>query len=297
MPVVDVGRSGLSCWLLLSVLRLDRALERLVALRDEHVYEVERIIVYVAAVGVPSCSLGGQEHKRWLWGCGERSRCSRRMGLRSGSFPQHLGFEAATYRDRLSAPVGFWNTVGILAAMGMLLALGLAARGRALVLRATAGASTVILLVTLYFTFSRGGWLALAAGLIAAFALDQRRLQLATTALVLVPWAGLAVFAASRSSALTHANSSLAAVERDGHGLAVILIGLTASGETVAMVLLDTVESRASVPRSLSRVFAALLILVIAVAVGAVFVKYGSPPTLARRAYHAFNSAPVGDRT
>src|SRR2546428_53569 len=80
----------------------------------------------------------------------------------------------------LSEPVGYWNAFGVLAAMGTLLALGLAARSGPVV-RCVAGASTVVLLLTLYFTFSRGGWIAFFLGLAAAIALDRRRLQLITT--------------------------------------------------------------------------------------------------------------------
>ena len=57
--------------------------------------------------------------------------------------------------SRLSEPVGYWNALGLLAAMGTLLALGLAARSGPVV-RCLAAGSTVVLLLTLYFTYSRG---------------------------------------------------------------------------------------------------------------------------------------------
>ena len=47
----------------------------------------------------------------------------------------------------------------------------------------------------MYFTFSRGAWVALGGGLVHGIALDPRRLQLLVTGLALAPWAGLAVLA------------------------------------------------------------------------------------------------------
>ena len=64
---------------------------------------------------------------------------------------------------RLTEPVGYWNGMGILAAMGVLLALGFAARARTISARAVSAALVVLLLPTVYFTFGRGPWIALGA--------------------------------------------------------------------------------------------------------------------------------------
>ena len=74
---------------------------------------------------------------------------------------------------RLAAPVGYSNGLGLLAAIGILLALGLAARLR----RPLAAAPVLVLAPTLYFTYSRGAWLALAAGGIAALGLALPRMS------------------------------------------------------------------------------------------------------------------------
>ena len=101
-----------------------------------------------------------------------------------------------------SPSLGYWNAVGIFAALGLLLALGLAARAQRPIWRALAGASVAILAPTFFFTFSRGAWVALAIGLIAAVALDARRLRL-TTLFALAPAAVLTVWLGSRQEALT----------------------------------------------------------------------------------------------
>jgi O-Antigen ligase len=256
----------------------------------ETVDEVERTIVYVAAAAAVLLLVRGARAYATLVAVWAATAGLAVYGLAIWLFPQHLGFEEATWRYRLSAPVGYWNAFGILCAVGALLALGLAARTRG-ALRAAAGASIVVLTITLYFTFSRGAWLALAVGFVIAALLDRRRLQLLATACVLAPWPAVAIVAASHSSALTTAQAPLQAVARDGHGMAVIVIGLAAFA-AFAMLLLDAVESRVRLPRWMSRAFAAVLAAVVMVAVVGAVVHYGSPATIVRKAYHSFVSSP-----
>src|SRR5207253_9971597 len=97
---------------------------------------------------------------------------------------------------RLSEPVGYWNGLGLLVAMGALLALGFAVRGQAAV-RFAAATALPVLLATVYFTFSRGAWGAFVVGLLAAFAVDPRRLQLAGSLLILAPASAATVLLAS----------------------------------------------------------------------------------------------------
>src|SRR5207302_6395433 len=108
----------------------------------------------------------------------------------------------------LLRPNGYWNSLGIFAAMGILLAFAFAARGRHLLTRLLAAASLVVLAPTLYFTYSRGAWIALALGLLTAIALDTRRLQLITTGLVVAPAPAVGVLLSSRLRGLTHTDSS-----------------------------------------------------------------------------------------
>lgn len=76
--------------------------------------------------------------------------------------------------NRLSGPIGYANALALLAAMGVLLALGLAVVVERLALRGLCLAVVPPLIVTLYFTYSRGGWLALAVGLAAALGIRVR---------------------------------------------------------------------------------------------------------------------------
>jgi O-antigen ligase len=210
-------------------------------------------------------------------------------------FPDRFGtFDTSISGYRLSDPLGYWNALGILAAMGWLLALGLAARSGPLV-RCLAAGSTVIFSLALYFTYSRASWIALFVGLGAAIALETRRLQLITTALVLAPWSIIAVAVASTSPALTHQGAALSAASRDGHGLAAIAIGLGV-GASLTILLFDWLASVVSVPQGVRRVYAGTLLFLLAAFLIVVFGRYGFPPTLARKAYHSFNVSPsTGD--
>src|SRR5207245_6290541 len=113
--------------------------------------------------------------------------------------PQWLGTFDPVAGYRLSEPLGYWNGLGLLCAMGALLAVGFAARPLPRAARALAAGSLPVLVTALYFTFSRGAWAALAFGLLAALALERRRLRFLSTLGLLAPAPALAVFAASRS--------------------------------------------------------------------------------------------------
>src|SRR5262249_48491807 len=158
------------------------------------------------------------------------------------------------------------------------------------VVRSLAAGSGVLLLLTLYFTYSRGGWIAFFAGLGVAIAIDRRRLQLITTLVVLALWPMLAIWAASRSPALTHAGAALSAASRDGHGLAVITMALVVAAALTILVV-DWLEAAVSIPHGLRRLYAGTLIFILAASLIVVFGRYGFPQTLATKAYDAFSTS------
>ncbi|MET0260973.1 MAG: hypothetical protein ABW227_07750, partial [Gaiellaceae bacterium] len=119
------------------------------------------------------------------------------------SFDPQAGF-------RLARPLGYANALAIFAAIGILLALGLALRARQPVVRALASAALVVLAPTLYFTYGRGAWIGLAAGLVALFAIERDRLELLARTIALAVFPAIAVFLASRTSPLTSDPRSVA---------------------------------------------------------------------------------------
>lgn len=89
--------------------------------------------------------------------------------------PNIAGFD----RARLMYPLSYSNAFGAMAAIGSVLALGLAAdpRARAAV-RSLAAGGSVVLFVAMSLSLSRGAWLALGFGLLTLVALGAHRLSL-----------------------------------------------------------------------------------------------------------------------
>jgi hypothetical protein len=206
--------------------------------------------------------------------------------------PDRLGAFDPSAGYRLSAPIGYWNGLGILAALGVLLAVGLAARADGLGARSLAAASLLVLVPTLYFTFSRGAWVALAAGVAVALAIDPRRLQLLATTACLAPAPALGIYLASRSHALTHTHPQLAEATREGHRLAggLLVLALVSVG---AVLLLATLEPYLTVEHRLRSDLTLLLVVGVVAAALVGVAASGGPVRLAHEAGRSFTAAPA----
>lgn len=139
------------------------------------VLDGERLLVYVAAAGA-FLLVERLRIEPFLLGllaaiCGVAAWA---LWLRAfgGSGSYDVASVSAGATRRLAAPVGYSNGLGALAAIGIVLAIALAARLR----RPLLAAPVLALAPVLYFTYSRGAWLALAAGAIAAVAVSRPRM-------------------------------------------------------------------------------------------------------------------------
>jgi hypothetical protein len=205
--------------------------------------------------------------------------------------PDRLGQFDPVAGSRLSAPMGYWNALGIFGAFGVLLALGFAARGRAAVPRAAAAASLLVLVPMIYFTFSRGAWAALGVGLVVAISLDPRRLQLLATALVLAPAPAAAVYVASGLGSLTGLQAHIGAAAHDGHRLAALLVGLALLNAVLALALRSAEARVVLSSRARSRLQGLLVVTVLAGLAFGLFAG-GGPARLWNRSVDAFNAPP-----
>jgi hypothetical protein len=189
-------------------------------------------------------------------------------------FPQHVGTFDSVTGYRLATPIGSWNALGLLCAVALLLAVGLAASAEAPGRAALAVAPAPVLLATLYFTFGSGAWVSLGFGLLLALALDSQRLQLTGAALALGVPAAVGVLVGSRSAALTHQQATAAQAARDGHQLALLvaLLVLVAAALAAGLVL---ARRRVSVSARVSRAYALALAALVAVVAG--LVQVGGP--------------------
>ena len=138
-------------------------------------------------------------------------------------FADHFGAFNADAGYRLFVPIGYWNALGIFAGIAALLAFGVAVAGRITALRILAAVALVVLLPTLYYTYSRGSWAALLVGLVVTLLYSPWRERLFVGLFVFVPLPALAVWLASRPAALTDRSASIAAASHAGHRLAVEL--------------------------------------------------------------------------
>jgi hypothetical protein len=264
------------------------------------VTEGERTVVYATALLAALLVVRRRSYTALFAGIWGATALVSAYALATRLFPERLGSFDPIAGYRLSEPIGYWNALGIFAALGAILAFGLAARARSLVLVGLAAASLPLLVATVYFTFSRGAWIAFAAGLVAAVLLDARRLQFMTALFVLSPGvvAGLAL--AYSSDALTNRGAALASASREGHRLALVLTTLGVANGLLA-VLVRRVEGRLSVSISVSvaarRAYGIVLLGVTAAALVLVFAHWGSPSSLARRAYDSFAGPPVQANT
>jgi O-antigen ligase len=261
---------------------------------SETVREGERMILYVAGA-VSLLLLGRRSRVEALLvsvAAAITAICSYALVMRmfdpgSGAYQVESVDPQAGFR--LARPLGYANALAIFAAIGILLSLGLALRGRTLLIRALGSAALVILAPTLYFTYGRGAWIGLAAGLVALLAVEHGRLEILGRGLAFGVAPAVAVLLASRTHALTTEPGSLAAARHDGHLLAVAIAVLVVAAAFVPAVL-DRVARRIGPrPTSRRRLVLALGLIVLAIVVAGL-ASVGGPTAAVRRAYHAFNA-------
>ena len=276
------GLALLAAWTWLSLLWSDDV--------DQTVLEGQRTLLYVAVAAALVLVVRRVDVEALLGGMLIGIFLPAGYGLLTRLFPDRIGVFDPIAGYRLQEPVGYWNALGLFAAMGAALALGFAARGSLLV-RALAGASLPILLATTYFTFSRGAWLALGVGLVVAVAIDPRRLHLLAVGLVLAPASGLAVWLASRQDALTRTDAPLSAATDEGQRLALYLLVLAGSS-ALAAAAFGFAERRVTLPRTVPLVFAGTLALIVVVGSITVFARYGGPHTIVQKGWDSFSATP-----
>ena len=238
--------------------------------------EVERSLVY-AALAVTTVTIARRRSiAALLWGAWAGTTLICVYALATRLFPDRLGVTDTIAGYRLATPVGYWNGLGLVAATAALLALGLVVETTRITPRIVAGASLPLLAPTLYFTFSRGAWIALAGGVALVVLLSPRRLAFVTALGVLGVPAGIAVALAYHARPLRLTNVPLARAVGSGHSLAWQLLVACALGGLAAAVW-ATLAPRVEVPRPVRVGYAAVLAAALVAAVSVVVVHYGGP--------------------
>jgi hypothetical protein len=191
------------------------------------VRELERALVYVALAFAVAFLLRRGDATGLVAGVLGGIVVVVSYGLATRLYPERFDAVDDPFNSyRLAEPLGYWNSFGLLAALGLILALGVVAHARRRAAAVLAASSVPLLSVALYFTFSRGSWIALGFGLLGAVVLDPRRLRALWSALALAPAAVAGVVVASRQDALTTEDAPVSDAAREGGRLAWVVVGL-----------------------------------------------------------------------
>ena len=216
--------------------------------------------------------------------------------LRAKVFPATVDPGQALFGARLSAPFGYWNAVGLMAALGLPACVWLGARrtGRPIA-RATSVPAIGVLVAALLLSYSRGALLAAAIGLACWFVLVPLRLR-GTVVLALGTAAGGAVMLwALGSPAITSTGQSLQARTAAGHTFALVLIAMIVVSLAVGLAAAVAADRTRLGARDRRRIGKALLTLLACVPVVAVIALSASARGLTGEISHAWSQLTGAD--
>ena len=253
--------------------------------------EAQRGLVYVT--GVAAFLLLSRRHAVSALACAITAAISLEAlyALATRLFPDRLGaYDPIAVLPPGRARSATGTRLGICSPRSaILLSLGLVLHQRRSV-RLRPAVALVILLPTLYFTFSRGAWVALGIGAAALCLNARERLRMITAALFVLPAPAAPAVAGSRAESLTHEGSLRATAVESGHRLALVLLLLL--GIQISDAGISGSRARAQPGRTLKRLYGAALLATIVVVASFVFVRFGGPPTLVSKGYTAFKAPP-----
>jgi len=165
--------------------------------------EFDRVLLYLLAFVLFASAPARRDRLAWTVGgvlggivvvCG--------AGFVTRTLPEVWPIAVNIAIERLSYPLTYWNALGLLAALGAVLALHLTASEREpRTVRALAAATLPLLTATLLLTFSRGAIAAGAIGVVAYVLLAHPR-GLVSAAIAIVPTSAIAVRSAYAAEAL-----------------------------------------------------------------------------------------------
>lgn len=219
-------------------------------------------------------------------------------GFVTRALPDVWSVPVSVNNERLGYPLTYWNALGLLAAIGLVLCVALTSDAReSRAGRVLAAAALPLLGATLLLTFSRGAVVAAIAGVVVVIVVG-RPAALPSGALVAIPSMLVALNAAYDADLLAQVDPTTAAATAQGHDLALLVAAcaLAAGAGRALLLLLDARIARVSVPERLRRrawrwagnAAPALVVLVAAIALGV-------PGEISARYDGFFNEREVSD--
>jgi len=246
---------------------------------DTALEDAQRNLTYLALFGLALIAAGsGRLARHFVWLILGAIVIVSLAALLSRLYPDLIetGAPLATLTGyRLDYPFTYWNALGALASMGAVLGLGLAADARAPVaLRPLAAGGAVIAATTMYLTFSRGAWMALAVGLVVLVALAVNRGSLLLSGGIVGLGTALVVLRLEAYPALIDDPSAEAGQEAAGAAFGPYLL-LIVAGVIAAQLAVATMRASPRLMVVLRKIFRPLLIGLAGLAVVGFLVAYG----------------------
>jgi hypothetical protein len=247
--------------------------------------EADRTLLYLGAGALVVVT--APRAQRWIphaTGLAATAICLDAVLLRV--FPWFPGNSAFLGFGRLYQPVAYWNALGIVAAMGGLIALQIARSGdEPRAWRIGASASLPVTLPVMYLTFSRGAVIAFAAGLLASFLVSRNRIDWLVCAAVNALAPALVIAIAAHQQGLVSAYGDLT-LAGDVLGVAVVL-GLALA--VPAALAIDVRPHRLRTLRLSRRASATACACLVALGAAGFVAAVGSPAAAWHRASAEFN--------
>lgn len=268
------------------------------------VLEAERTLVYLAAVVAALLLIQSSTPQMLALGVQVGALVVAAQALWTRVVPDEQAYaRLASYR--LAEPIGYWNALGIVCAIGVVLTFGLAICAPRVELRALATAALVVLAPTLYFTFSRGAYVALAAAAVTFAVLAQDRLRALVPALAPLAVFAAATFLCTRFPALTQHGFPFEAARAAGARLTGTLgvLSVMALAATLVVTRFARATAAAGGRRGVNGVVAAgarirrpyrigAIAAIGVFAVGVALARVEAPASLLGSAYGAFAGPP-----
>lgn len=197
--------------------------------------------------------------------------------------------------NRLSFPLTYWNALGLLAAMGVVLCLHFAADlEERVAVRVLAAAAFPLPAATLYFTFSRGG-IGVALICCLTYMLLGRPRALLGAVLAIAPSSAVALLFAYNANLLATGDPTTAQAVAQGRRVALVIAACIAGGAALraAAAGLDRRLARFSVSPRTSRLIARSAWSVAVLAVALLIIAFNG--TIAHDLHRFSSTAPVGN--
>jgi O-antigen ligase len=207
--------------------------------RGERLVDLDLLYVAVFAIGL--IAAGNGRHARDLL-LAAFAVCVVVVGaalwarLHPGTFGSPQPEQVVGYR--MDWPLGYWNALGGIGAMGAILALGLAAVPRSHpAVRAIGASASVLCLVACYLTFSRGSVVAFAVGVLILLALGVHRSSLIASLLVVGLATAVLLVRLEATPELTTDPGAGAGAAEAGRSFTPMLLGLLAAAAAAQFAL------------------------------------------------------------